>query len=134
MSLWCTSVTWLRHTVTWSTSHESRRERTIGLTLLIGNPVVAVIGFGLVGAGLSCVFPVVLSSAARSPDLPPSAAIAAVCTVGYFGFLLGPPMIGGLAELIGLPAALGLVVLLCILIAGLGSRAPRQHAAAPNLV
>jgi Na+-translocating ferredoxin:NAD+ oxidoreductase RnfD subunit len=73
------------------------------------------------------VFPVVLSSAARTPDLPPSAAIAAVCTVGYFGFLLGPPMIGGLAELIGLPAALGLVVLLCALIAALGSRAPRQH-------
>jgi MFS family permease len=96
----------------------------LGLTLVIGHPIVAVIGFGLVGAGISCVFPVVLSSAARTPDLAPSAAIAAVCTVGYFGFLLGPPMIGGLAELIGLPAALGLVVLLCALIAALGSRAP----------
>ena len=59
-----------------------------------------------------------------TPGLPPSAAIAAVCTVGYLGFLLGPPMIGGLAELIGLPGALGLVVLLCALIAALGSRAP----------
>jgi hypothetical protein len=96
----------------------------LGLTLLIGHALVAVIGFGLVGAGLSCVFPVVLSSAARTPGLPPSAAIAAVCTVGYFGFLLGPPMIGGLAELIGLPGALGLVVLLCALIAALGSRPP----------
>jgi len=96
----------------------------LGLTLAIGDPVVAVIGFGLVGAGISCVFPVVLSSAARAPGLPPSAAIAAVCTIGYFGFLLGPPAIGGLAELIGLPAALGLVVLLCALIAALGSRAP----------
>ena len=103
----------------------------LGLTLVIGHPVIAVIGFGLVGAGISCVFPVVLSSAARTPDLPPSAAIAAVCTVGYFGFLLGPPMIGGLAELIGLPAALGLVVLLCALIAALGSRAPPQRASGP---
>jgi MFS family permease len=99
----------------------------LGLTLVIGHPVVAVIGFGLVGAGLSCVFPVVLSSAARTPELPPSAAIAAVCTVGYFGFLLGPPAIGGLAELIGLPGALGLVVLLCALIAALGSRSPREQ-------
>ena len=98
----------------------------LGLTLLIGQPVVAVVGFGLVGAGISCVFPVVLSSAARTPDLPPSAAIAAVCTVGYFGFLLGPPAIGGLAELIGLPGALGLVVLLCTLIAALGSRTPTR--------
>jgi fucose permease len=103
----------------------------LGLSLAIGSPLLAVVGFGLVGAGLSCVFPVVLSSAARTPDLPPSAAIAAVCTVGYFGFLLGPPMIGGLAELVGLPAALGLVVLLCALIAALGSRAPRQHVRAP---
>ena len=64
------------------------------------------------------------------PGLPPSAAIAAVCTVGYFGFLLGPPAIGGLAELIGLPRALGLVVLLCALIAALGSRAPTERAGA----
>jgi Na+-translocating ferredoxin:NAD+ oxidoreductase RnfD subunit len=71
------------------------------------------------------------SSSLLKPDLPPIAAIAAVCTVGYFGFLLGPPMIGGLAELIGLPAALGLVVLLCALIAALGSRAPPQRASAP---
>jgi fucose permease len=104
----------------------------LGLTLLIGHAVVAVVGFGLVGAGLSCVFPVVLSSAARTPGVAPSAAIAAVCTVGYLGFLVGPPAIGGLAELFGLPAALGLVVLLCALIAALGSRPPRAHQAEPN--
>ena len=75
----------------------------LGLTLLIGHPLVAVAGFALVGAGLSCVFPVVLSAAARTPGVAPSAAIAAVCTVGYVGFLVGPPAIGGLAELIGLP-------------------------------
>jgi predicted MFS family arabinose efflux permease len=98
----------------------------LGLTLLIGHPAIAVAGFGLVGAGLSCVFPVVLSSAARTPGVAPSAAIAAVCTIGYLGFLIGPPAIGGLAELIGLPAALGLVVLLCGLIAALGSR-PRAQ-------
>jgi MFS family permease len=101
----------------------------LGLTLAIGHQYLAVIGFGLVGAGLSCVFPVVLSSAARTPDLPPSAAIAAVCTLGYLGFLIGPTAIGGLAELIGLPGALGLVVLLCALIAALGSRAPDAEAA-----
>jgi hypothetical protein len=65
----------------------------------------------------------VLSTAARTPGLPPSASIAAVCTLGYVGFLVGPPAIGGLAELLGLPAALGLVVALCALIAALGSGA-----------
>jgi fucose permease len=96
----------------------------LGLTLVVGHPTFAIAGFGLVGAGLSCVFPVVLSSAARTPGMAPSAAIAAVCTIGYLGFLVGPPSIGGLAELFGLPAALGLVVLLCALIATLGSRPP----------
>jgi MFS family permease len=97
----------------------------LALTLLIGHAVVAILGFAMVGAGLSCVFPVILSTAARTPGLPPSAAIAAVCTVGYVGFLLGPPLIGGLAELLGLPAALGVVVALCGLIAVLGSGARR---------
>src|SRR5690606_11100367 len=49
----------------------------------------------------------------------------------YFGFLLGPPAIGGLAELIGLPAGHGLVVLLCALIAALGSRPPAAVRARP---
>ncbi len=101
----------------------------LGLTLVIGHAVPAVVGFGLVGAGLSCVFPVVLSAAARTPGVAPGAAIAAVCTIGYLGFLIGPPAIGGLAELIGLPAALGLVVLLCALIAAIGSRAPAAGSA-----
>jgi hypothetical protein len=104
----------------------------LGLTLVVGHPTFAIAGFGLVGAGLSCVFPVVLSSAARTPGMAPSAAIAAVCTVGYLGFLVGPPSIGGLAELFGLPAALGLVVLLCALIAALGSRPPVQPAGDPG--
>jgi fucose permease len=99
----------------------------LAATLLVGHPLAAVIGFALVGAGLSCTFPVVLSAAARSPEMPPSAAIAAVCTLGYLGFLVGPPAIGGLAELIGLPAALGLVVLLCALVAALGSREPGRR-------
>ncbi len=104
----------------------------LGLTLVLGHAVAAVLGFGLVGAGLSCVFPVVLSSAARTPGVAPSAAIAAVCTIGYLGFLVGPPAIGGLAELFGLPAALGLVVLLCALIAALGSRRPAQPEPSPS--
>ncbi len=94
----------------------------LGATLLIGRPEVAVLGFGLVGAGLSCIFPVTLSAAARTPGMSAGSAIAGVCTIGYLGFLIGPPTIGGLAELTSLPVALGLVVLLLMLIVGLGNR------------
>ena len=91
-------------------------------TLVVGRTDVAIIGFGLVGAGLSCVFPIALAAAARSSEQA-GAAIAGVCTIGYFGLLAGPPAIGFLAELSGLPIALGLVVLSCVVIFGLGGRA-----------
>ena len=38
-------------------------------------------------------------------------------STGYLGFLVGPPTIGGLAELVGLPAALGVLVLLAAAVA-----------------
>ncbi|MGI9493585.1 MAG: MFS transporter, partial [Geminicoccaceae bacterium] len=46
------------------------------------------------------------------------ASIAAVATLGYGGFLIGPPVIGLLADHISLPAALGLVVILLGLVPG----------------
>ena len=104
----------------------------LGATLLIGRPDVAVVGFGLVGAGLSCVFPVVLSAATRVPGISAGTAIAGICTIAYLGFLIGPPVIGGVAELTSLPLALGMVVLLLVVIAALGHRAgdPPKTAAA----
>ncbi|MEM7025714.1 MAG: MFS transporter, partial [Pseudomonadota bacterium] len=107
----------------------------LGATLLIGHPMIAIIGFGLVGAGLSCIFPVALSAAARTPGTSAGTAIASVCTIAYLGFLIGPPTIGGVAELTGLPLALGLVVLLFVLIVLFGYRASvRQPAAAASAV
>ncbi|MGH6943174.1 MAG: MFS transporter [Geminicoccaceae bacterium] len=102
----------------------------LGGTLLIGRHEAAIVGFGLVGAGLSCIFPVVLSAATRTDRMSAGTAIAGICTIGYLGFLIGPPSIGGLAELIGLPAALGTVVLLFILIVMLGNRASERRSAA----
>ena len=99
----------------------------LGATLLIGRPEVAIVGFGLIGAGLSCIFPVALSAATRTPGMAAGTAIAGVCTIGYLGFLIGPPAIGGLAELFGLPAALGAVVLLFVLIVVLGNRASERR-------
>lgn len=65
----------------------------------------AVAGFGLFGAGLSCVVPILFSAAGhgRGPSAP---AIAAVATCGYLGMLLGPALVGGLAQVVGLSGAL----------------------------
>ena len=84
-------------------------------------PAPAIGGFALVGIGLSTVFPLVVSAAARQPGIPTGAAIAAVASAGYVGFLVGPPAIGLVAELVELRAALLLPALLCggaLLLAG----------------
>jgi MFS family permease len=77
----------------------------------------ALFGFGCVGAGLAVVIPTLFSSAARAHSASPAHALALVTTLGYAGFLTGPPVIGFASELVGLRVALGLVVLTSLLIA-----------------
>ncbi|MGZ4608426.1 MAG: MFS transporter [Blastococcus sp.] len=89
---------------------------------------VAVVGFAALGMGLACVVPLVFVAAAGN-DPHPGPALAAVSTPGYVGFLIGPPLIGGLAELVGLGTALAL---LPVLLAGVALLAGRT-APAPAL-
>ncbi len=101
----------------------------LGFGLLAAHPVAAMVGFGALGIGMANIFPIVLSAAGRVPGLSTAPAIAAMTTMGYSGFLVGPPLIGFLAELVTLPLALAVVVLLCALIALLaGSIIPPDHA------
>ena len=89
----------------------------LGASLLVAQPLVALLGFACAGAGFSIVFPLALSAAGRTRDTLPGPAIAAVATAGYFGFLVGPPLIGFLAEWTNLGAALYTVVALSAAIA-----------------
>lgn len=60
--------------------------------------VPAIIGLMLVGAGISSVVPMVYSAAGKSTTMQPGPAIAAVSTISFVGFLVGPPVIGFLAN------------------------------------
>jgi MFS family permease len=73
---------------------------TIGLLTSVIFPAIvpATIGFLLVGFGVSSVIPLVYSSAGKSKTLSPGVALAAVSTIGFLGFLLGPPVIGFIAH------------------------------------
>ncbi|MDN5696711.1 MAG: MFS transporter, partial [Rubrobacter sp.] len=82
----------------------------LAVALLVDQTALALVGFIGVGAGLSTLFPITLSAAARAPGMAPGAGIAAMSSTGYFGFLLGPPLIGFAAELTGLRGALLLIV------------------------
>ncbi len=89
----------------------------LGSGLLIGKPIPAILGFGLVGLGISNIIPVLFSAAGRIHGVQAGTALAAVATTGYCGFLAGPPLIGFAAESTSLPVALGIVSACCALIA-----------------
>ena len=97
----------------------------LGIGVIANHPVAAIVGLGVFGAGLAAVIPAALKAAGERPEQPSALGIAAVSTVGYFGFLAGPSAFGFLAELVGLPVAFGSLSLLALLAAGLaGSVAP----------
>ena len=72
----------------------------LGLALAVGVPVygAALVGFVFMGFGYALVFPLAFSRAASDGRVPPGQAIAGVATLGYGGLLLGPPIIGALAQ------------------------------------
>jgi fucose permease len=93
----------------------------LAAALAVGRPAAAIAGASLVGLGLANSVPLVFGAAGRVPGSPTGRSLAAVATTGYGGFLAGPPVIGLVADAIGLPIALGLVALACALIgAGAG--------------
>ena len=71
----------------------------------------------LVGAGLAPVAPVLFSAATRVPGVSRAAAIASVTSIGYAGFMIGPPLIGGLAHATSLTVALSVIVVSASLLA-----------------
>ncbi|MDN6860441.1 MFS transporter [Pseudomonas sp. CAN2814] len=104
-----------------------------GMFLALFSPWVygAIAGFALVGAGLSVVVPILIGAAGNRPGVEPSRGVAAVASFGYGGLLMGPPLIGFLAEHVGLRLSLLVVVGLCaglVLKASLVRRPPKANA------
>ncbi len=77
--------------------------------VLFIHPYSVIISCFAVGLGLSVIVPIAYSIAGHARDLPPGVGLAMVTTVGYTGFLVGPPLIGLLAEWQNLRIALSMV-------------------------
>lgn len=94
----------------------------MALSLATREPPLVVAGFLVVGLALSAIVPIAFSLAG---DLAPGragAAISVVTTLAYGGFLLGPVIVGGLAELLGLRAALATIAVAGAVISALSLR------------
>lgn len=101
---------------------------TVGMfvTIIIIHPFAVILGLFITGIGLSSVVPIAYSIAGNTKDLPPGVGLAMVTTVGYSGFLFGPPLIGLLADWQSLRVALGLVAFLFIVMTILSARYKSQ--------
>jgi MFS family permease len=94
----------------------------IALTLLFNNPYSVIAGLFIIGIGLSSIVPIAYSIAGNSKNLPPGVGLAMVTTVGYSGFLFGPPIIGLLANWQSLRIALTVVAFLFVIMTFLSAR------------
>ncbi|WP_018617292.1 MFS transporter [Segetibacter koreensis] len=87
---------------------------TTGLlvAVIFPNLISATTGFLLVGFGVSSVVPIVYGLAGKSTTMSASTALAAVSTIGFLGFLIGPPLIGFIAQTAGLRLSFALIAVL----------------------
>jgi MFS family permease len=94
-----------------------------------GTVPAAIAGFVALGLGLAGVVPTLFRAGADQPGVSTGPALAAVSSLGYLGFLAGPPLIGGVASLTSLRLACGLLALaglVVILLARSAAPPPRR--------
>lgn len=98
-----------------------------GLLVLVAAPaaIIAMAGFLLIGLGASNIVPVLFRRAGAQTVMPIGLAVSAVTTAGYAGILLGPAMIGFIAQIWSLAAAFWM---LAALVAVVALSAPRVTA------
>lgn len=94
-----------------------------GLTLAVLFPhqLLALIGFLIVGLGVSSVVPLAYSAASKSKTMPASQALSTVTTIGFFGLLAGPPIVGLIAGETDLRIAFVFLIFMGILVFALSS-------------
>jgi predicted MFS family arabinose efflux permease len=106
--------------------------------LLPATAPAAIAGFAALGLGLAGVVPTLFRAGADEPGVSTGPALSVVSSLGYLGFLAGPPLIGGVAQLTSLRLACGLLALAGLLVVTLASsaavRRPQRGATArPSL-
>jgi MFS family permease len=91
---------------------------------------LALVGFAMMGIGTSVIFPLAMSAAAQLTDRPAPANVASLAQVSFVAFLLGPPLLGYIAEYFGIRWSFGiglpLVILSIVCVGTLGTR-PLKH-------
>ena len=94
------------------------------LAVVLPDLIFATIGFFFVGFGISSTVPICYSMAGHSDKMDSGLAVATVSSVGYLGFLIGPPVIGHVSHAISLHYTFAAVACVGLLVAIGASRLP----------
>jgi MFS family permease len=92
------------------------------IAVLLPYTFTAMLGFVLVGFGVSCVVPMIFSLAGKSKNMSSSSALASISTVGYLGFVLVPPFVGYVAQVASLRLSFGIIAIFGAIIVFLVSK------------
>ncbi|WP_241657613.1 MFS transporter [Flavobacterium cerinum] len=97
---------------------------SIGMFTAVAFPYIltSALAFMLVGIGVSTIVPTVYSIAGKTPGVSPSIALTTVSSVSFLGFMIGPPVIGYIAEASSLRASFAIIGIFGFFITFLVSR------------
>jgi MFS family permease len=91
---------------------------------------MALLGFALCGIGTSAIFPLAMSAAAQRTDRPAATNVASLAQTSFVAFLLGPPLLGFVAEHFGIRWSFGIgipLVILSLVFADALGKKPIRH-------
>ena len=91
---------------------------------------MALTGFALAGVGTSAIFPLAMSAAAQRTDRPAATNVASLAQTSFVAFLLGPPLLGYIAEHFGIRWSFGIgipLVILSLIFADALGKKPLRH-------
>ncbi len=91
---------------------------------------MALLGFGLAGVGTSAIFPLAMSAAAQRTDRPAATNVASLAQTSFTAFLLGPPLLGYIAEHFGIRWSFGIgipLIILSLIFADALGKKPLRH-------
>jgi MFS family permease len=94
----------------------------VGCSVIAASPnaPAGLVGFALAGAGVSLTAPIIFGIAGRRPDA--GSAVATVTTIGYLGLLIGPPLVGGVAQATSLRVSFVTLAVIAAAVAAVASR------------
>ncbi len=104
----------------------------VGAVIVFFSPVdwLSRVGFGLMGVGTSVIFPLAMSAAAQRTARPAATNVASLAQISFVAFLLGPPLLGYVAEHFGIRWSFGIgipLVILSLVFAGALGAKPIRH-------